>query len=74
LLFGVDLETVVSRESLSGGVPGGVPTALASQGISAVPLIVRRCVEEVERRGLDIIGKFTVSGNALLAHLLEQVS
>jgi len=26
-------------------------------GIPNVPIIVWRCVEEVERRGLDIIGK-----------------
>ena len=42
-LFGVDLETVIDRESSSIGVIG-------------VPVIVRRCVDEIERRGLDIIG------------------
>lgn len=58
-LFGADLETVVTRESLTGGVPGGVATSvtLATQAPSAVPIIIRRCVEEVERRGLDIIGR-----------------
>jgi hypothetical protein len=60
-LFGADLETVVARESLTGGVPGGVATSvtLATQAPSAVPIIIRRCVEEVERRGLDIIGSVT---------------
>ena len=60
-LFGADLETVVTRESLTGGVPGGVATSvtLATQAPSAVPMIIRRCVEEVERRGLDIIGRMT---------------
>lgn len=63
LLFGVDLESVVSRENMSGGVPGGVATsvALATQGASQVPLIIRRCVEEIERRGLDIIGEDSAS-------------
>lgn len=58
-LFGADLDTVVTRESLTGGVPGGVATSvtLATQTPSAVPIIIRRCVEEVERRGLDIIGR-----------------
>jgi hypothetical protein len=58
-LFRADLETVVTRESLTGGVPGGVATSvtLATQAPSAVPIIIRRCVEEVERRGLDIIGR-----------------
>jgi len=50
----------VSRETKTGGVPGGVSTALA-MGIPNVPIIVWRCVEEVERRGLDIIGKYRVN-------------
>ncbi|XP_011865583.1 PREDICTED: rho GTPase-activating protein 100F isoform X2 [Vollenhovia emeryi] len=61
-LFGVDLDTVVSRETKTGGVPGGVSTALA-MGVSNVPIIVWRCVEEVERRGLDIIGKYRTHYN-----------
>lgn len=40
-LFGNDLEMIVAREN---------------QGLS-VPLIVKKCVEEVENRGLDLIGK-----------------
>lgn len=44
------------RENITGGVPGGMATSMAVQ--SNVPIIVRRCVEEVERRGLDIIGKW----------------
>lgn len=47
----------VSRETKTGGVPGGVSTALA-MGVPNVPIIVWRCVEEVERRGLDIIGEY----------------
>lgn len=43
-LFGAELEAVVSREPRPSHAP-------------PVPLIVRRCVEEIERRGLDIIGK-----------------
>lgn len=43
-LFGAELEAVVAREVR---VPHAAP----------VPLIVRRCVEEIERRGLDIIGE-----------------
>lgn len=47
-LFGADLETVVARESSrSSSQPNQPP----------VPVIIRRCVEEIERRGLDIIGK-----------------
>ncbi|XP_044754351.1 rho GTPase-activating protein 100F isoform X2 [Coccinella septempunctata] len=54
-LFGVDLETVVNRENKT-GVPGGVATGLVAVS-HQIPVIVKRCVEEVERRGLDIIGK-----------------
>lgn len=73
LLFGVDLESVVSRENLSGGVPGGVATsvALATQG-SQVPLIIRRCVEEIERRGLDIIGLYRLCGSATKKRILRE--
>lgn len=55
-LFGVDLETVVSREN---------------SGLS-VPLIVKRCVDEVERRGLDIIGLYRLCGSATKKRLLRE--
>lgn len=50
-LFGAELETVVARES-----------SRTDRHNPPVPLIVRRCVEEIERRGLDIIGKTMRSG------------
>lgn len=43
-LFGAELDAVVAREVRPPHIP-------------PVPVIVRRCVEEIERRGLDIIGK-----------------
>lgn len=58
-LFGVDLETVVTREAK--GTPGTAP----------VPIILRRCVEEVERRGLDIIGLYRLCGSATKKRLLR---
>lgn len=58
-LFGADLETVVTRESK--GAPGSAP----------VPIILRRCVEEVERRGLDIIGLYRLCGSATKKRLLR---
>ncbi|XP_018326316.1 rho GTPase-activating protein 100F isoform X2 [Agrilus planipennis] len=70
-LFGVDLETVVSRESRTGGVPGGVATGLIA-GTLQVPLIVKRCVEEVERRGLDIIGLYRLCGSATKKRILRE--
>uniref|UniRef100_A0A182N6S2 Rho-GAP domain-containing protein n=1 Tax=Anopheles dirus TaxID=7168 RepID=A0A182N6S2_9DIPT len=59
-LFGADLETVVTRESK--GAPGCAP----------VPIILRRCVEEVERRGLDIIGLYRLCGSATKKRLLRE--
>ncbi|XP_053989147.1 rho GTPase-activating protein 100F isoform X1 [Hylaeus anthracinus] len=70
-LFGVDLDTVVSRESKTGGVTGGVSTALA-MGVPNVPIIVWRCVEEVERRGLDIIGLYRLCGSASKKRILRE--
>lgn len=37
-------------------MPGGVATGLVT-GSQQIPVIIKRCVEEIERRGLDIIGK-----------------
>jgi hypothetical protein len=59
-LFGVDLETVVSREAK--GNPGSAP----------VPIVLRRCIEEVERRGLDIIGLYRLCGSATKKRLLRE--
>ncbi|XP_012256075.2 rho GTPase-activating protein 100F isoform X4 [Athalia rosae] len=71
-LFGVDLDTVVSRESKTGGVPGGVSTALVMSSTQNVPIIVWRCVEEVERRGLDIIGLYRLCGSATKKRILRE--
>jgi len=59
-LFGADLETVVNRESKN--APGSAP----------VPIVLRRCVEEVERRGLDIIGLYRLCGSATKKRLLRE--
>ncbi|KPU79179.1 uncharacterized protein Dana_GF17492, isoform K [Drosophila ananassae] len=59
-LFGADLESVVNRESK--GAPGCAP----------VPIVLRRCVEEVERRGLDIIGLYRLCGSATKKRLLRE--
>ena len=34
--------------------------ARENQGLS-VPLIVKKCVEEVENRGMDLIGEFRIA-------------
>jgi len=47
-LFGVDLETVIKREK---------------SGL-AVPYLVRMCIDEVERRGLDHVGIYRLCGSA----------
>lgn len=60
-LFGADLEQVVTREAK--GAPGSAP----------VPIVLRRCVEEVERRGLDIIGLYRLCGSASKKRLLRFV-
>ncbi|XP_017778349.1 PREDICTED: rho GTPase-activating protein 100F isoform X3 [Nicrophorus vespilloides] len=66
-LFGVDLENVVNREAKTGGVATGL-TSAAQQ----VPIIIRRCVEEIERRGLDIIGLYRLCGSATKKRILRE--
>ncbi|CAM1297774.1 syd-1 (predicted) [Pycnogonum litorale] len=47
-LFGVNIETTVARENSSFNVP----------------IIVKRCIDEIDRRGLDIIGLYRLCGSA----------
>jgi len=54
-LFGASLESVLDRES------SGFP----------VPLIVKRCIEEVEKRGLDIIGIYRLCGSETKKNMLR---
>jgi hypothetical protein len=37
-----------------------------------VPLIVQRCIEEVERRGLDIIGLYRLCGSSSKKQILRE--
>lgn len=55
-LFGNSLEVVLERES-SG---------------FAVPLIVKRCTDEVEKRGLDIIGIYRLCGSETKKQMLRE--
>lgn len=58
-LFGIDLETIVTRE------------AKGAMNSAPVPIILRRCIEEIERRGLDIIGLYRLCGSATKKRLLR---
>lgn len=55
-LFGMDVESVVNREN-SG---------------SNVPLIVKRCIEEIEKRGLDLVGIYRLCGSAVRKKMLRE--
>ena len=55
-LFGANLETVLDRET------AGFP----------VPLIVKRCTDEVEKRGLDIIGIYRLCGSETKKQMLRE--
>ena len=46
-MFGIPLEDVLEHEEHCGFL---------------VPIIVKRCIDEVERRGLDIIGIYRLCG------------
>ncbi|KAL8575304.1 hypothetical protein ACOMHN_003138 [Nucella lapillus] len=55
-LFGVDLETVIKREN---------------SGLN-VPLLVKKCVEEVEGRGVDTVGIYRLCGSARRKIMLRE--
>jgi len=55
-IFGVDIDTVVKREN-SG---------------AKVPLILKRCVEEVEKRGVNVVGIYRLSGSAVRKKMLRE--
>ncbi|KAK6639819.1 hypothetical protein RUM43_008094 [Polyplax serrata] len=69
-LFGSTLESTIIRENVS-IMPGGMATSsmVLSQN---VPLIIKRCVEEIERRGLDIIGLYRLCGSATKKRILRE--
>lgn len=54
-LFGVSLDELAYRSRLV--PPGAASTA------SAVPLLIRKCVEEVDRRGTEVVGIYRLSGS-----------
>ena len=47
-LFGISLETIIKREKTGDNVP----------------IVVRRCIEEVEKRGLDHVGIYRLCGSS----------
>lgn len=55
-IFGVDIDTVVKREN-SG---------------AKVPLILKRCVEEVEKRGVNVVGIYRLCGSAVRKKMLRE--
>lgn len=61
----------INRENKTGGVPGGVATGLVTGNLQ-VPIIIKRCVEEIERRGLDIIGNEQVN-NFICRHTKNKI-
>ncbi|XP_022243756.1 rho GTPase-activating protein 100F-like [Limulus polyphemus] len=54
-VFGVDLETIVARENSGLGVP----------------LILKRCIDEVESRGLTTVGIYRLCGSAVRKEMLR---
>ena len=54
-LFGVSLETIIKREKTGDNVP----------------ILVRRCIDEVERRGLDHVGIYRLCGSSKRKHQLK---
>lgn len=45
---------------------------LLTGGGGGVPIIVQKCVEEVERRGMDIVGLYRLCGSATKKRILRE--
>lgn len=55
-IFGVDLEVAVKRENTG----------------TNVPLILKRCLDEVEKRGLNVVGIYRLCGSAVRKKMLRE--
>lgn len=60
-----------SPSSRSSGVFGFNLSRTLVQEENTVPIIVRKCVEEIEKRGLDLVGIYRISGNARKKKILR---
>ena len=61
------------RESCRGGRPPPILTLHPRRERSKVPYIVRQCVEEVEKRGIEEVGIYRISGVATDIQALKAV-
>ncbi|VDK69903.1 unnamed protein product, partial [Dibothriocephalus latus] len=59
-LFGVSLDELMYRNRLLTDLLPPPPNDPVSH---AVPLLIRKCVEEVDRRGTDVVGIYRLSGS-----------
>ncbi|KAH9383939.1 hypothetical protein HPB48_025879 [Haemaphysalis longicornis] len=55
-----------------GGVFGAPLDALVAREKGTVPLIVQRCVQQVENRGLEIVGIYRLCGSAVRKRMLRE--
>ncbi|XP_075677737.1 rho GTPase activating protein at 100F isoform X2 [Dermatophagoides pteronyssinus] len=55
-LFGVDLETIIQRE----------------QSGYSIPIIIKRCCDEIEKRGLYMLGIYRLCGSSLVKRTLRE--
>ncbi|XP_063706527.1 rho GTPase-activating protein 21 isoform X3 [Culicoides brevitarsis] len=70
---GAHSQESIPTEGLSFGVP--LHMCLPSLGNPYVPMILARCIDIVEARGLSIVGIYRIPGNtAAIAQLTEQVN
>lgn len=60
----------MTRES--GAISSSLSSLAQAPATASVPVIIRRCIEEVERRGLDIIGLYRLCGSASKKRILRE--
>lgn len=61
-----EIKTLLKRtpSSKNSGIFGFNLSVTSQQEQCDVPLVVRKCVSEIEKRGLDTVGLYRISGNA----------
>lgn len=69
----IEMKTLLKRapSDRKSGVFGFQLNVTSQNEKASVPLIVRKCVEEIEKRGLKALGLYRISGNARRKKLLK---
>ncbi|KAL3317553.1 Rho GTPase-activating protein syde2 [Cichlidogyrus casuarinus] len=79
ILFGVQIEELIHRERRVNKLIRQPAVQYATETVQvAIPFIIRKCANEIERRGLNVVGIYRLSGSVWMKlqikELFERVS